>query len=300
MIQIKSQTGIVHIRAGAELRLRNLLLDTDLSPLSILVTEELIDEWLHYGSVYADGVRLRADTDLAKDQIVRLHTRRKTYVTRIPLLRESLVFENDDFLVLNKPAGLPTHATLDNYIENAAYLLSQELNIPLFVTHRLDVPTNGLLILAKTPAAQAGLNKLFSKGRVTKIYRAQTSLPVPLGEHTHWMNPESRVPKKMSSTPMENWWTCKSIVQSCAETPAGEYLSTVQLLTGKTHQIRAQFRTLGAPILGDTVYGGAEKNKADTPGIGLQCYQLHLRWKNADLTFRVPAGPESPPKFEAR
>lgn len=301
MKQIKIETGICHFRVTAPARLREFLLASDLSPLPISIDNKLIDEWFHYGSVYVDGVRRREDVELASDQIVRLHTRRKTYVAEIPILRDRIIEENEDFLVLDKPAGLPTHPTLDNYIENACYLLSQEMGIPLYVTHRLDVPTEGLLILAKSPAAQAGLNKLFSKRRVEKIYRVWTSSPVGTGEKVNWMNPESRVPKEMSDAPVENWWECKLIVQSC-EKSGDEYLSTVQLLTGKTHQIRAQFRSLGSPILGDQVYGG--KERAAALGIGLECYRLKFRWKQSDYdvvrNLRFHAGSDSPPKAGTR
>lgn len=269
MKQVREDTGIVHLRVPDTVRLRDFLLAADLSPLPIEITSPLIDEWLHYGSIYADGRRLRADQQMIKDQIVRLHTRRKTYVTQIPDL--NLAFDHEDFLILNKPSGLPTHATLDNCIENAQHLLSEKLGVPLYVTHRLDVATRGLLILAKNPRAQAGLNKQFAKRQVEKFYRAWVSQNVPLGMIVHWMDPHSRVPKVMSSSPVENWWECRLEILSNENG-----LLTIQLHTGKTHQIRAQLAVLGAPIDGDQAYGS--RSPARYGHIDLECQRLKFRW----------------------
>lgn len=282
MKQIRADTGICHLRVPADMTLRELVVGADLSPLPVQITAKLFEEWLYYGSIYLEGKRLRADQPLKADQIVRVHTRRKTYVTKIPSLRERLVFENEDFLVLDKPSGLPTHATLDNYIENACYLLSQELGSPLYVTHRLDVATHGLLILAKSSKAQAAINKQFSKRQVEKIYRAKVPRVPPPGLVVHWMNPESRVPKETSATEVPGWWECRLEILN-NENPV-----LIRLLTGKTHQIRAQLRALGAPIDGDAVYGSVVK--ACDGQIDLECFEMKMRWLQKDLIFTRKVG----------
>ena len=283
MKQIREDTGICHLRVTAPVRLKKFLREVDLAPLKNPGT---VDEWLHYGSVYVDGQRIRIDMNLQPAQIVRLHTRRKTYVTQIPDLRERVRFENQDLLVLDKPSGLPTHATLDNYVENAAYILSQQLGYPVYVTHRLDVATHGLLILAKSAKAQAALNKQFAKRQVEKIYRARTSQPVPLGLHTHWMNPESRVPKQISAQPVPGWWECQ------LEVLASGPQTLIRLITGKTHQIRAQFAAMGSAVDGDYVYGS--KVPAREGQIDLECFGMNFRWLQKDLKIdrSLRTGPE--------
>jgi len=273
--QIRPDTGICHLRVPQAGSLVDFLLNSDLAPLDIVPTRSLVGEWLHYGSVYVEGRRMREDCALQAGQIIRLHTRRKTYVTETPMLIERIAADHADFLVLDKPSGLPTHATLDNYIENAAYLLSQELGIALYVTHRLDVATEGLLILAKSPKAQAAINKQFAKRQVEKIYRAVTLKPVEARLHTHYMDPQSRVPKVISATPVAGWWECRLEVQSCTEFEDDWHIQ-LQLLTGKTHQIRAQLAYLGAPIKGDHVYGS--KSVDTHRQIALECFELKFRW----------------------
>ncbi len=280
MKQVRMDTGVVHLRVPETVRLREFLLKVDLSPLPLTVTGQVIDEWLCYGSVYADGLRLREDRELVKDQILRVHTRRKTYVTQIPELRDRIAYDHEDFLVLNKPSGLPTHATLDNYVENAAHLLSVELGRRLYVTHRLDVVTRGLLILAKTPKAQAAINKQFAKHQVEKFYRARVSGVVSPGPLTHWMDPDSRVPKILSDEPREGWWECRMEVLANDD---GQL--SIQLLTGKTHQIRAQLAKIGAPINGDHIYGS--KVDSQEGQIDLECYRLNFRWLQSAIEVRI-------------
>jgi 23S rRNA pseudouridine1911/1915/1917 synthase len=282
MKQVRADTGIVHLRVPSATNLREFLLRADLEPLPISIDEKLIDEWLHYGSVYLEGKRLRENCELRPDQIVRLHTRRKTYVTQIPRLRGRIVFDHPDFLVLDKPSGLPTHATLDNYIENAAYLLTQELGYPVYVTHRLDVATSGLLIMAKSPKAQAAMNKQFAKRQVVKVYRARVSSPVAPGLVVHYMDPESRIPKIMSASPVPGWWECRMEVLSYENG-----LVTINLLTGKTHQIRAQLKALGAPIDGDAAYGSGRPARSGQ--IDLECHALGFRWMQEDFAIKKPA-----------
>lgn len=282
--QIRTDTGICHFRVDRPESLSSFLLRVDFDPLDLEVDAAQIEEWLHFGSVYVEGRRVRANCELSPDQIVRVHTRRKNYVSILPDLTSRILHDHPDFLVLDKPSGLPTHATLDNFVENAAYLLQSQLGIPLFVTHRLDVATAGLLILAKSPKAQAAINKQFAKRQVQKFYLAQTDLPVPRGLHVHFMDPASRVPKVMSAEPQEGWWECRLEVLS-SEAQHDIYVNRIQLLTGRTHQIRAQLSFRQTPIKGDTVYGSKTQANEDSQ-IALACEELKFRWLQEDLTFR--------------
>lgn len=282
--QVRTETGIVHLRVLRSTRLADFLSNSDLSPLPIEPARGLVEEWLHYGCVYVDGLRTRQDIELSEGQILRLHTRRKNYVSGHMDLRSRIVLDEEEFLVLDKPAGVPTHATLDNYIENAQFQLSEELAQPIFVTHRLDIATQGLLIFAKNPGAQAALNKAFAKGRVDKTYHALTKVPVPEGPHTHYMDPESRVPKRLSCEEIPSYWPCRLIVQQTFLHPMG-FSSKIKLLTGKTHQIRAQFAALEAPVIGDTTYG-SRSTYSNPLGIALECSSLKFPFRSRDYSVQ--------------
>ena len=207
MKQVSLETGICHFQAKAGESLKAFLAGLDLSELNLSLSESLAEDWLFHGSVYLDGHRQRCDVTLSAGQILRLHTRRKRYPGAVGIdWNRRILAKNEDFLVFNKPSGLPTHPTLDNYVENALYLLQEELQEPLFTTHRLDIPTSGLLIFARHKQAQAAINREFAKRRVEKIYRALAPSSVPLGLHTHYIDPNTRVPRTIRTEAQSGWW----------------------------------------------------------------------------------------------
>lgn len=276
MRQIRTETGICHFRIDREVGLVEFLAGADLSPLAII---KQIPYWLDQGCLYVDGRRQRENIRLLAGQIVRLHTRPKIYRRRFKTLREHIVLDHDEFLVLDKPAGLPTHATLDNFKDNAVYILEEELGRPLFTTHRLDVPTSGLLIVAKSASAQSAINKLFSTGRVLKRYLAKTEKPVPPKRYDHFMDPNGSAPRAMSTEPKSGWRVCSMEIQD-VQSDCEFYRHKIRLLTGRTHQIRAQMSYLGAPLLGDALYGSTVVLE---DRIALECWELGFRFLNQDF-----------------
>lgn len=265
-------TGVLHFRIEAPTNIHEFLLSHGFA-------REQIAHFLHHGCIYANGVRQRQNHPLSEQDVVRLHTRPKQYSwTEGPL---QVLHTNADFVVLDKPSGLPVHATLDNFVQNAKYLLEQQLGQPLYSTHRLDIPTRGLLLLARHPRAQSLINKLFAERRVTKIYRALSSASAPLGEHVLYLDPTGRVPRPHALTPQKGWWECRLRVLECEPTPDG-WQSTIQLLTGRTHQIRAQFAALACPIVGDTLYGGVEGP------FQLECHSLAFVWRGQEFSITRP------------
>ena len=263
-------TGIEFFRVDAEATLTELLKARDPSR---------VGEWLHTGSVYLDGQRMRQEVKLRPGQIVRLHTRRKRYPVPNNLAGR-VVYRDLGLLVLDKPPGLPVHPTLDNFLENAKYALEEELQAKLYSTHRLDVPTQGLLIFATDVKSQAQMNKLFANRRVFKTYHALTTLPVPEGDHTLFVDSKTRVPRKVYRNFAPGRWECRLSVGRGGTTQTGLHWCRVFPATGKTHQIRLQLAALGRPLVGDETYGSLR------PGtLGLECYEMSFRWQGQDLTL---------------
>jgi 23S rRNA pseudouridine1911/1915/1917 synthase len=283
--KINSQTGICFFKVPGPIMLADFLMRADYAPLAV-PNDDIVRDWLDYGCVYLNGQRLRHDVELAQDQVLRVHTRRKSYWQERQSLKPLIVEETDDFLVLNKPGGLPTHPTLDNFRDNAKFLLEQELGRPVYITHRLDIPTQGLLLIAKTPEAQRQLNREFSKGRVEKIYRSLNENLVAPGLLTHAMDPESRVPKVVVRGEFAGWWTLKTEVLR-AGAHGKNFWHEMRLLTGKTHQIRAQMADCKAPILGDFTYG-AEKDTTSLERIALECFRLAFTLRSRTFAISRP------------
>ncbi|KAL1504134.1 hypothetical protein AB1Y20_010544 [Prymnesium parvum] len=237
------------------------------------------NELVGFGAVYLNGRRtLCANAIVPPSSQLRVHLDPK--LVKMPS-HISVIHEDEEYLVCDKPAGLPVHATIDNFHQNVVTHLSAQLRTSLLVTSRLDAPTSGLLLLAKTKAWQSEFNKQLRERTVTKDYKAlveprtsdlrtycNSCLAHPqLPRHLlHWMDATSREPKRMSGTPLPGWQQCESELlhvrtvlarglQTKAHCAIRLYELTLRLHTGRTHQLRAQLAFQGYPILGDTLYG---------------------------------------------
>lgn len=170
--------------------------------------------------------------------------------------RIEILFENDDFLVVNKPAGLPVIP--EGWNTNAPYLLKNLLNhYPrLWVVHRLDKPTSGAVLFAKNPDTHRSLNIQFENHKITKVYHAIIE-GVP-----EWRSAFSNQPLRANASRSH-----RSVVDNIKGKTASTTFLTLKSSdqyalieaspkTGRTHQIRAHLADLGHPILGDHLYGG--------------------------------------------
>lgn len=201
-----------------------------------------------------------------------------------------IMFEDEDIIVLNKPAGLVVHpaqghrrgtlvnALLGRYPDLAA--LSQadigSASRPGIV-HRLDRDTSGLMIVARTPAALQHLRRQFKARTVDKLYLAlvfgrpqapEGIIDVPLGRDPH--HRQKFAPRPDGKPARTHYRTIEDF---------GQYsLLEIKLETGRTHQIRVHLAWLKCPVVGDTVYG-RPKN-----ALGLNRQFLHA-WQ---LRFQHP------------
>lgn len=258
-----------------------------LSPKSGLLSDILISileipqkellELLHLGGIYLEGQRLRQDQDIAEGAYIRVHSKPRRFPANDYSWDERLLFQNEDFVVVNKPPGLPVHPSVDNCLENLQTYLSTHLQQELFITHRLDVPTQGLLVLAKNKNFLSSFNQLLAQRGVQKIYRARVQgQKLQTGLFTHYMEPSPRAPKIVrlrAETPQ--WQECQLRLFDLQNfVQEDEQETRVELLTGRTHQIRAQLSALGAPICGDVMYGATKKY--DLEQIDLEAESLNF------------------------
>ena len=165
-------------------------------------------------------------------------------------------------------------------------------NVFVGVTHRLDRPVSGIVVLAKTSKALARLNEMFRKGEVKKSYWAivQTVPEKEADEITHYLVRNERLNK---STAWENprpgakEATLSYRVAARSEKYA---LLEVDLKTGRHHQIRCQLAKIGSPIKGDLKYGAKRSN----PDGGISLHARHIHFIHpvskqvVDVTAPVP------------
>ena len=208
-----------------------------------------------------------------------------------------LIFEDEHLLVVNKPAGLNTHAP-SPYAGEGLYdwLRHREARwARLAIIHRLDKETSGVMVFGKTPLANHSLTAQFTARSVHKKYLLLTDRPVGHGELTvkstlvrAGERYVSRPVHKGAATAETRFVECRMQNAECRSS-SGCRMVEAEPLTGRTHQIRVHAAETGFPILGDTLYGG-------TPAARVYLHAAELALKHPasgeELTFRAPTGPD--------
>ncbi|MFT5880485.1 MAG: 23S rRNA pseudouridine1911/1915/1917 synthase [Moritella sp.] len=198
----------------------------------------------------------------------------------------NIVYEDDDILVINKPAGLVVHpgaGNPDGTVLNALlYLYPEIVDVPRAgIVHRLDKDTTGLMVIAKTIPAQTHLVTALQARKITREYEAVVcgtmtaggSIDEPIGRH----------PTKRTHMAVRPLGKPAKTHYRVAEKYRAHTLLRLRLESGRTHQIRVHMTHITHPIVGDSVYAGRPKppaNATDTlimalRGFGRQA--LHAR-----------------------
>ena len=198
-------------------------------------------------------------------------------------MKIDIVFENEDFVLVNKPAGLSFHSE-DG--PGLVVILCDQLGIEqLYSVHRLDKMTSGLLILAKTSEAANALSRLFEERKIEKFYLA-LSVRKPKKKQG-WikgdMGPSRRGSYKLLGTNKNPAVT--QFISTALRTHERFFL--VKPHTGKTHQIRVALKSLGSPIAGDTRYAASEEAKMEERGY-LHAYALRFELNGEAFSFVCP------------
>ncbi|WP_029934947.1 TIGR01621 family pseudouridine synthase [Thiomicrospira pelophila] len=195
----------------------------------------------------------------------------------------NLIFENTNFVLLDKPAGLNFHS---EQAPGLVVLAQQQLSLPsLYPVHRLDKMTSGLVILAKTLASAQAFQTLFEQREIEKYYLAiSTHKPK---KKQGWikgdMLPSRRGSYRLTTT-MDNPAITQFVSASLAP---NKRAFLVKPHTGKTHQIRVALKSLGAPIAGDARYQAVEEAEQEDRGY-LHAYALRFSLFGENFAFVCP------------
>lgn len=269
------------------------------------ITQSRIEKSCRKGEIRVDGGRVKASTRLDAGQQVRIPplpdskapARPKDAVSEADarLIRDCVIYRDDEVIALNKPAGLPTQGGSKQmrHVDGLAEALKFGAEDKPRLVHRLDKDTSGVLLLARTRQAAQGLTAAMRHKDTRKIYWALVAgVPTPYlgeikyglvkaggrgaageGEKMHAVHPRDidRTPgAKRAHTLYATLYRVASRAAWVAMEP----------LTGRTHQLRAHLAEIGHPIAGDGKYGGSgQDNMGDGWGAqlgGVISKKLHL------------------------
>jgi 23S rRNA pseudouridine1911/1915/1917 synthase len=252
------------------------------------LSRSLVQRLIREGRVTVNGAETKASyrVEGGDEIIVRVPPPEATELEPEPIPLD-VVYEDEDLIVINKPAGLvvhPSHGHRKSTLVNAILAHCPDLagingTLRPGIVHRLDKDTSGLIIVAKNDAAQQSLQRQFKRREVKKTYLALVEgrleperglIEAPVGRDPHHRKRMAVVARGGREARTE---------YRVLETLADHTLVEVHPLTGRTHQVRVHFASLGHPLVGDPVYGFRRQR------LGLGRQFLHA-WK---LGFHLPS-----------
>jgi 23S rRNA pseudouridine1911/1915/1917 synthase len=256
-----------------------------------------VQELIVAGHVQVDGRAAKGSRKLRSGERIEIHLQARPPLQAQPeAISLDILYEDEDLLVVNKPAGMTVHAgagqstgTLVNALLGRRQPLSQGGDaLRPGIVHRLDKQTSGVIVVAKDDLTHARLSEAFQQRQVSKTYIAlvEGKLAQESGriELAIGRDPKRRIRmttrQKAAGRAREarTDWRVLSRLD-------GFTLVEVQLHTGRTHQIRVHFSALRHPVVGDTLYGAARREHiGKTPLPELSRNFLHA----ARLVFAHP------------
>ncbi|MGB0772994.1 MAG: RluA family pseudouridine synthase [Flavobacteriaceae bacterium] len=208
----------------------------------------------------------------------------------------SVIYEDNHILVVNKTAGLLVQGdkTGDkSLLDLAKKYIKDKYQKPgevfLGLVHRLDRPTTGVIVLARTSKALSRLSQQFKERIPKKIYRAVVSgTPEPKATLEHYLRKNSSKNKSFHY-PKNTPNTKKAILHYRSVKQLKSYhVLDIELETGRHHQIRAQLAAVGLHIKGDLKYGAKRPNKNGSIHLHARSLTLIHPTKKEEMTFLAP------------
>lgn len=201
-----------------------------------------------------------------------------------------LIYEDQEYLAINKPAGVLVHKSAlekDPHAAYAVHLLREQLGYKVYPLHRIDRPTSGVLLFAKNSGAASRLQPKFAGTSIKKHYLALVRGYMPQ-EHALISHPLAKDMEYELQQAVTEYWTLAQTeipYASSGRYPSSRYsLVKIYPHTGRMHQIRRHFAHIRHYVIGDTTHGDNKQNKFFDRHFQLRNLLLHA-WK---LTFPDP------------
>ncbi len=197
-----------------------------------------------------------------------------------------IIYENDEIYVINKPAGLAVQGG-QGIVHSVDRDFAEQTGSKIFLVHRLDKDTCGLMVVAKTPAAAAKWTKLIGSKAVQKEYIAVCAgrMPSKSGVIREEIVQHGENKSAVTNYVVEKEWTVTAeTAEGQKEIPMSQL--RLKLETGRMHQIRIHLAKNNCPIAGDDQHGNFKLNKLLKKACGIKRLQLC----SARLTLPIPGG----------
>ena len=281
------------------------------------VSQGMVEKMCRKGDLRVDKGRVKANSRIEPGQIVRVPPlpepgsvapKREAVISEADaqMMRNAVMYKDDDIIVLNKPAGLAVQggSGQTRHIDGLADALRFGMDSKPKLVHRLDKDTSGVFVMARTGRAAAGLAKSFHMRTTRKIYwaivagspfpkvgtiryglvKASGHGPNGAGERMHCIHPD----EVEETHGAKRATTDYAVIETLGQRATWVGLAPI---TGRTHQLRAHMAEMGHPIIGDGKYGtSSQTNEGEGWGAqlgGSVSKKLHLHARSLTLEHPV-------------
>lgn len=212
------------------------------------------------------------------------------FIYKPPQAPLQIIYQDDSLVVINKPSGLLSNPGRAPETQDCALTRLQQQFAEIYLVHRLDCETSGILVFAKTKAAEIHLKKQFEARQTEKTYLAEVAgTPKQLSGEMDWplIADKTRVPlQKVDQDSGKKALTHYRVLQIH---PASSLIE-LKPVTGRTHQLRVHLLTLGHAILGDNFYAPKSiKNASDRLCLHALSLKISHPQTNQLIEFHCPA-----------